>query len=89
MKELSINELRILGVRVGVARRALMHCLRRVMWPGSGLEEEEETEKYSPGRRSETQYTSSAAVHWRSSLIAVRIPSNTKGRDSVQVEGSG
>ena len=44
--------------------------------------------KYSPGRRSVLPYTSSAALHCRSVLSAVRIPRRTTGRVSIQCEGN-
>ena len=44
--------------------------------------------KNSPGRRRLVPYTSSAAVHLRSSLYAVRMPRRVNGSDSVQRLGS-
>ena len=40
--------------------------------------------KNSPGKRRVVPYTSSAAVHWMSSLKVVRMPRRTSGSDSIQ-----
>ena len=64
-------------------------CVRRfdAKSEGSSRELDREGVKNSPGRRSLVPYTISAAVEDMSSLRAVRIPSRTRGKASIQEAG--